>query len=93
MSNNGSGEKEIAKMVSTPNTDNIDNKEMNGPVKIAELMHTSKVRVMKEGIKDFIDVDVENIDEGQVYGVEYQGDVYGIEKLSDGKIVLYEAVD
>ena len=93
MSINESEGEENVKSIPTPNTDDMGNKEMGGSEKFAELMHTSKVRVMKEGLKDFIDVDIENIDEGQVYGVEYQGNVYGIEKLPDGKIVLYEAVD
>ena len=48
---------------------------------------------MKEGEKDFINVEIENLQEGKFYRVEYEGDVYGIEKQDDGKIILYEVVE
>jgi hypothetical protein len=48
---------------------------------------------MKEGEKDFINVEIRNLQEGKSYRVEYEGDVYGIEKQDDGKIILYEVVE
>ncbi len=92
MSSNESGE-ENAKMMPLSNNDSEDNLAMDGSEKISELLHSSKVTVSKEGVKDFIDVDIEYIEEGNVYGIEYRGDVYGVEKLSDGKIIFYEAVE
>ncbi len=92
MSSNESGE-ENAKMMPPSNNDSEDNLAVGGSEKISELLHSSKITVLKEGVKDFIDVDIGNIEEGNVYGIEYRGDVYGIEKLSDGKIIFYETVD
>ena len=48
---------------------------------------------MKEEGKDYIDIDIEHLEEGIYYYVEYQGGAYGIEKLSDGQIAFYEVVD
>ena len=60
--------------------------------KIVDLVNEPKVQIMKEGEKDFINVEIKNL-QGKFYRVEYEGDVYGIEKQDDGKIVLYEVVE
>ena len=70
------------------NNQNIDDSE-----KMANLVDSSKVQVMSENGKYLIDVDIENLDEGECYRVDYQGDVYGIEKLDDGQLVFYEVMD
>ncbi len=61
--------------------------------KIVDLVNEPEVQIMKEGEKDFINVEIKNLQEGKFYRVEYEGDVYGIEKQDDGKIVLYEVVE
>ena len=61
--------------------------------KKADLVNSSEVQVMKEKEKDFIDIDVNRLEEGKFYRVEYEGDVYAVEKLADGKIVFYEVVE
>lgn len=61
--------------------------------KIVDLVNEPEVQIMKEGEKDFINVEIENLQEGKFYRVEYEGDVYGIEKQDDGKIILYEVVE
>ncbi len=61
--------------------------------KIVNLVNEPEVQIMKEGEKDFINVEFKNLQEGKFYRVEYEGDVYGIEKQDDGKIVLYEVVE
>jgi hypothetical protein len=48
---------------------------------------------MKEKEKDFIDIDLKHLEEEKFYRVEYEGDVYAIEKLTDGKIAFYEVVE
>ena len=48
---------------------------------------------MKEKEKDFIDIDVQRLEEGKYYRVEYEGDVYAVEKSTDDKIVFYEVVE
>ena len=70
------------------NNQNIDNSE-----KIANMVNSSKVQLMSENGKDLIDVDIENLDEGKFYRIDYQGDVYGIEKLDGGQLVFYEVID
>lgn len=92
MSSNESGGENV-NMMPTTNNDSVGDVVMDGSEKIAELLNSTKVKVLKEGIKDFIDIDTENLEEGKVYSIEYQGDNYGIEKLSDGKIIFYEAVN
>ena len=57
--------------------------------KIADLVNSPEVQIMKEGEKDFIDIDFKNLEKGKFYRVEYEGDVYGIEKQDDGKIKLF----
>jgi hypothetical protein len=61
--------------------------------KIVDLVNEPEVQIMKEGEKDFINVEIRNLQEGKFYRVEYEGDVYGIEKQDDGKIILYEVVE
>ena len=61
--------------------------------KIVDLVNEREVQIMKEGEKDFINVEFKNLQVGKFYRVEYEGDVYGIEKQDDGKIVLYEVVE
>ncbi len=92
MSSNESGEENV-KTMPPSNIGGVDNMKMDSSEKIAELVLSSKVKVMTSGVKDFIDVDVKNLDEGKVYRIEYQDNVYGVEKLSDGKITFYEVVD
>ena len=84
---------ENVKTIPPSNTGSVDNMKMDSSEKIAELVLSSKVKVMTSGVKDFIDVDIENLEEGEVYHIEYQDNVYGVEKLSDGKITFYEVVD
>ena len=92
MSSHESGE-EIVKTIPPSNTGSVDNIKMDSSEKSAELVLSPKVKVMTSGGKDFIDVEVKLLDEGKVYRVEYQDNVYGVEKLSDGKIAFYEVVD
>ncbi|HXS59465.1 MAG TPA: hypothetical protein VN703_01470 [Candidatus Sulfopaludibacter sp.] len=66
----------------------IDTKE-----KIVDLVNSPKVHVMKEAGKDYIDIDIEHLDVGKYYRVEYQGILYGIEKQGDGQIAFYEVID
>lgn len=61
--------------------------------KKVDLLNSSEVQVMKEKGRDFIDIDVNRLEEQKFYRVEYEGDVYAIEKLTDGKIVFYEVVE
>jgi hypothetical protein len=92
MSSNEPGEENV-KTIPPSNTGSVDNISMDSSEKTAELVHSPKVKVMTSGAKDFIDVDIENLGEGEVYRIEYQDNVYGVEKLSDGKITFYEVVD
>ena len=61
--------------------------------KKVDLVNSSELQVMKEKERDFIDIDVNRLEEQKFYRVEYEGDVYAIEKLSDDKIVFYEVVE
>ena len=61
--------------------------------KKADLVNSPEVQVMKEKEKDFIDIDLKHLELGKYYRVEYEGDVYGVEKLDDGKIAFYEVVE
>ncbi len=61
--------------------------------KIVDLVNSPEVQIMKEGEKDFIDIDFKNLKKGKFYRVEYEGDVYGVEKQDDGKIAYYEVVE
>ncbi len=93
MSNN-MPENEKAENKSQYNTDTVgNNQNIDDSEKMAYLVDSSKVQVMSENGKYLIDVDIENLDEGKCYRVDYQGDVYGIEKLDDGQLVFYEVMD
>ena len=61
--------------------------------KKTDLVNSSEVKVMTEKGKDFIDIDVNRLEEQKFYRVEYEGDVYVVEKSADGKIVFYEVVE
>ena len=61
--------------------------------KKADFVNSSEVKVMKEKAMDFIDIDVNRLEEQKFYRVEYEGDVYAVEKSADGKIVFYEVVE
>ena len=61
--------------------------------KKVDLVNSSEVQVMKEKEKDFIDIDVNRLEEAKFYRVEYEGDVYAVENLADGKIAFYEVVE
>ena len=61
--------------------------------KKVDLVNSSEVKVMKEKERDFIDIDVNRLEEQKFYRVEYEGDVYAIEKLTNGKIVFYEVIE
>jgi hypothetical protein len=61
--------------------------------KKVDLVNSSEVQVRKEKEKDFIDIDVRRLEEGKYYRVEYEGDVYAVEKSTDDTIVFYEVVE
>jgi hypothetical protein len=61
--------------------------------KKADLVNSSEVQVMKEKGRDFIDIDVNRLEKQKFYRIEYEGDVYAVEKLADGKIAFYEVVE
>jgi hypothetical protein len=61
--------------------------------KNADLVNSSEVQVMKEKGKDFIDIDVNRLEEQKFYRVEYEGDVYAVEKSAEGRIVFYEVIE
>jgi len=61
--------------------------------KKADLVNSSEVQVMKEKERDFINIDVQGLEEQKFYRVEYEGDHYAVEKLEDGKIVFYEVIE
>ena len=61
--------------------------------KKVDLVNSSEVQIMKEKEKDFSDIDVNRLEKGKYYRVEYEGDVYAVEKSADDKIVFYEVVE
>jgi hypothetical protein len=61
--------------------------------KRVDLINSSEVQVMKENGRDFIDIDINRLQEQKFYRVEYDGDLYAIEKLANGKIVFYEVIE
>ena len=61
--------------------------------KKVDLVNSPEVQVLKEKEKDFIDIDFKRLEEQKFYRVEYEGDVYAVEKLADGKIAFYEVVE
>ena len=76
------------------NTDTVGNNQIiDNSEKTVNLVDSSKVQVVSENGKDLIDVDIEHLDEGKFYRVDYQGNTYGIEKLDDGQVVFYEVID
>jgi hypothetical protein len=76
------------------NTDTVgNNQSIDNSEKIVNLVDSSKIQVMSENGKDLIDIDIEHIDKGKYYRVDYQGNTYGIEKLDDGQLVFYEVID
>ena len=76
------------------NTDTVgNNQSIDNSEKIVNLVDSSKIQVKSENGKDLIDIDIEHLDEGKFYRVDYQGDTYGIEKLDDGQLVFYEVID
>jgi hypothetical protein len=102
MSNNGDSnssrnssisENENSPDIHLTNMDKLGTSPIDVSEKIVHLIGSPKVQVMKEGGKGYIDIDIEHLDEGIYYYVEYQGGAYGIEKLSDGQVAFYEVVD
>ena len=98
MSNDSSSNSSMLENENNPDIHSVDmNKLGNSPIdvseKIVHLTVSPKVQVMKEGLKGYIDIDIDHLEEGIYYYVEYQGGAYGIEKLSDGQIAFYEVVD
>ena len=61
--------------------------------KTVDLVNESAVQILKEGQQDFINIDIKNLQENKFYRVEYEGDVYAVEKQSDDKLLLYEVVE
>ncbi len=61
--------------------------------KIVDLTDSPAVQILNEGETDFIDIDIKNLDVGKFYRVEYEGDLYGVEKQDNGKISFYEVVE
>jgi hypothetical protein len=61
--------------------------------KRVDLIDSSKVHIMKEAGKDYIDIDIEHIEVGKFYRIIYHGDTYCIEKLKDGQIAFYEVIE
>jgi predicted small secreted protein len=57
------------------------------------LIESPKVQSIRESGKEYIDIDIEHLQEEKFYYVVYHGDTYGIEKLSDGQIVVYEVIE
>ena len=61
--------------------------------KTVDLVNESAVQILKEGQQDFINIDIKNLQENKFYRVEYEGDVYAVEKQSDDRLFLYEVVE
>ena len=61
--------------------------------KMVNLIDSTKVQSIRESGKEYIDIDIEHLEQGKFYHVSYRGDDYGIEKLSDGEIAFYEVID
>ncbi len=79
--------------VSQSNSTKLGNAEIDTSEKVVDLIDSPKVHVIQEAGKDYMDIDIEHLDEGKFYHVVYHGDVYGIEKLADGQIAFYEVID
>jgi hypothetical protein len=98
MSNDSSSNSSISGNANIPDIqstdiDKLGTSSIDVSEKIVHLTESPKVQVMKEEGKDYIDIDIEHLEEGIYYYVEYQSGAYGIEKLSDGQIAFYEVVD
>jgi hypothetical protein len=98
MANDSNSNSNISENENNPDMHSTDMDKLGtSPIDVSEkivyLTESPKVQVMKEGGKDYIDVDIEHLEEGIYYYVEYQGGAYGIEKLSDGQVAFYEVVD
>jgi hypothetical protein len=90
----GVSKNEDTETMSPSNTDKeLGDSSMDSGDKTVDIINSLEVQVMKEDGKDFIDIDFENLDEGNFYRVEYQGDVYSIEKLANGNLAFYEVID
>jgi len=61
--------------------------------KKVDLVDSPEVRIMKDDQRDFINIDLKNLEKGKFYRVEYEGDVYSVEKQDNGKIAFYEVVE
>ncbi|MDP8906055.1 MAG: hypothetical protein M3M88_00865 [Thermoproteota archaeon] len=85
--------KDIGTMVGSNTDKEIGDFRMDSGDKTVDIINSLEVQVMKEDGKDFIDIDFENLDQGNFYRVEYQGDVYSIEKLANGNLAFYEVID
>ena len=86
-------EMNIEKSFSEFNPTKLGTAEMDSTEKTVDLIESPKVHVMKEAGKDYIDIDIEHIEEGKFYRIIYHGDTYCIEKLKDGQIAFYEVVN
>jgi len=79
--------------ISELNPTKLGTTEMDLSEKTVDLIDSPKVHIMKEAGKEYIDIDIENIKEGNFYRIIYHGDTYCIEKLKDGQIAFYEVVE
>ena len=90
----GVSENEDKETMIEPNTDKgVGDFTMDSGDKTVDIINSLEVQVMKEDGKDFIDIDFENLEEGNFFRVEYQGDVYSIEKLASGNLAFYDVID
>ena len=79
--------------ISKFNATKLGTSEIDYSEKTVDLIDSSKVHIIKEAGKDYIDIDIEHIEEGKFYRIIYHGDTYCIEKLKDGQIAFYEVVE
>jgi|GEM_PF-2340287 hypothetical protein len=79
--------------ISEINPTKLGTSEIDFSEKTVDLIDSPKVHIMKEAGKEYIDIDIENIKEGNFYRIIYHGDTYCIEKLKDGQIAFYEVVE
>jgi hypothetical protein len=98
MSNDSSSNNSISGNANIPDIqstdiDKLGTSSIDVSEKIVHLTESPKVQVMKEEGKGYIDIDIEHLEEGIYYYVEYQSGAYCIEKLSDGQIAFYEVID
>jgi hypothetical protein len=84
---------DIETMLGSNTGKEVGDSRMNSGDKTVDIINSLEVQVMKEDGEDFIDIDFENLEEGNFYRVEYQGDVYSIEKLANGNLAFYEVID